>query len=211
MSALLSDAEMSKDSKFQKSASEPFFSIGITTYERVEMLIQALNSILGQTFHDYEVIVSNDNPNRTLTGETLDIDDPRVIFINQTENLGEFHNMDYLLKTSRGRYFTWLADDDYYAPNFLQEVYKAIHTEGNEPPCVLTSFKVVYGKHIPSYNLEKQIKVEKVLVCDGAYDFTGLLEWPYQSDRHNGFLYKTISYERRRFKKTDKYADCHFQ
>ena len=167
MSALLSAAEMSKDCKLQKSASDPFFSIGVTTYERVAMLIEALNSILGQTFHDYEVIVSNDNPNRTLTGETLGIDDPRVIFVNQTKNLGEFYNMDYLLKKSRGKYFTWLADDDYYAPNFLQEVYKYINTYENQLPCVLTSFKIVYGEHISLHNLENEIKVEKVSVSEG--------------------------------------------
>jgi glycosyltransferase involved in cell wall biosynthesis len=158
---------MSQKSELQKIASEPFFSIGVTTYERVELLIAAVNSILGQTFRDFEVIVSNDNPGRTLTGETLGINDPRVIFINQTENLGEFHNMDHLLKVSRGRYFTWLADDDYYAPNFLHEVYKAIHAEKNEPLCVLTSFQIVCGNPVPSQNPEKEIKTQRVLVYNG--------------------------------------------
>lgn len=162
-----SDAEISKDSELQKSASEPFFSIGVTTYDRVEMLIEALNSILGQTFRNFEVIVSNDNPDRTLTGASLGVDDTRVTFINQPKNLGEVYNMNFLLKSSRGKYFTWLADDDYYAPNFLQEVYKAIMTHGNESTCVLTSFKVVRSKRIPLYTLENEIKVGKVLISDG--------------------------------------------
>lgn len=127
--------------------SEPFFSVGVTTYDRVEMLIETLKSILGQTFHDYEVIVSNDNPNRTLTGESLGIDDPRVIFINQPKNLGEFYNMNYLLKTSRGKYFTWMADDDLYHPDFFLSAHRML-TKYDFPPCVFTSFGVVDEKGV---------------------------------------------------------------
>ncbi len=158
---------MSKDREYQKTASTPFFSIGITTYDRVDMLIDAINSVLGQTFHDYEVMVSNDNPARTLTGETLGIHDPRVVFINQTHNLGEFHNMDYLLKASRGAYFTWLADDDYYAPGFLQNVYEALRASADAPPCVLTSFKISYRNPRSLQHGEKEIKKKKVLVYSG--------------------------------------------
>ena len=119
--------------------SEPFFSVGVTTYDRVEMLIETLNSILGQTFHDYEVIVSNDNPHRTLTGNSLGINDPRVIFVNQSKNLGELYNMGFLLKTSRGKYFTWLADDELYAPNFLQAIYDAL-MKYDFPRVIFTSY-----------------------------------------------------------------------
>ena len=124
-------AEMSHYSEPKESASAPFFSIGVTTYDRVEMLIETLNSILDQTFRDYEVIVSNDNSDRTLTGESLGIHDPRVIFINQPKNLGEVYNMDFLLKASRGKYFTWLADDDLYAPVFLETIHKALVRNSN--------------------------------------------------------------------------------
>lgn len=123
--------------------SSPFFSVGVTTYDRVEMLIETLKSILGQTFHDYEVIVSNDNPNRTLNGASLGIDDPRVIFVNQPKNLGEFYNMNFLLKSSRGKYFTWLADDDLYHTDYLLSVHRIL-TKYDYPPCVFSSFDVIH-------------------------------------------------------------------
>lgn len=158
---------MSTDKKHPKAASAPFFSIGITTYERVDMLIDAVNSVLGQTFPDYEVIVSNDNPARTLTGETLGIHDARVIFVNQPHNLGEFHNMEYLLKACRGAYFTWLADDDYYAPGFLQNVYDAIEASSEAPLCVLASYKIVFGNPRCLSDSEKEMKTKRARVYDG--------------------------------------------
>jgi glycosyltransferase involved in cell wall biosynthesis len=121
---------------------QPLFSIGVTTFDRVEMLIETINSVLAQTFTDYEVIVSNDNPHRILTSESLGIVDPRVRFVNQPKNLGELYNMQFLLKSSRGKYFTWLADDDLYHPDFFLSVQKTL-IKYNFPPCVFTSFDFV--------------------------------------------------------------------
>ena len=117
----------------------PFFSIGVTTYDRIEMLIETLRSILNQTFSDYEVVVSNDNPARTITGESLGINDGRVRFVNQAKNLGERSNMNFLLKESKGRYFTWFADDDLYRSDFLKRVHEAI-IKFDFPACVFTSY-----------------------------------------------------------------------
>lgn len=122
-------------------SSLPLFSIGVTTYDRVEMLIETLNSVLAQTFTDFEVIVSNDNPDRILTGESLGVVDPRIRFVNQPKNLGEFYNMQFLLKSSRGRYFTWLADDDLYHPEFFSSAHRIL-TKYDFPPCFFTSFDV---------------------------------------------------------------------
>jgi glycosyltransferase involved in cell wall biosynthesis len=126
----------------------PQFSIGVTTYDRIELLLETLSSITAQTFSDYEVIVGNDNPGRILNAEILGIDDPRVKFVNHEVNLGEFNNMNSLLQVSCGRYFTWLADDDLYAPNFLSAVYEAIGKYDN-PDCVFTSFRNFQGSIVP--------------------------------------------------------------
>ncbi len=125
----------------------PLFSIGVTTYNRVALLIETLNSITSQTFGDFEVIVANDNPNRTVTAESLGLSDPRIRFVNNPKNLGELDNMNSLLAHSRGRYFTWIADDDLYAPDFLQRAYDALESF-NYPLCVFTSFSLMHGDRI---------------------------------------------------------------
>src|SRR5436190_11907557 len=125
----------------------PLFSIGVTTYNRVELLIETLNSIISQTFADFEVIVANDNPNRTVTAESLGLHDPRIRFVNNPTNLGELRNMNSLLELSRGRYFTWIADDDLYAPDFFQRSYEALQ-KFDYPRCVFTSFNLMHGDRV---------------------------------------------------------------
>ena len=116
-----------------------FFSIGVTTYNRRDLLMEALSSIRGQTFHDYEVIIGNDYTEERLSGHLLGVTDERVRFVNHPRNLGEMRNMNFLLAESRGRYFTWLADDDVYAPTFLEAVHATLVKFGYLP-CVFTSY-----------------------------------------------------------------------
>ncbi len=125
----------------------PIFSIGITTFDRRAMLIEAINSVLQQTYADFEVIISNDNPARKITADSLKIWDTRVRIINQEKNLGEFNNMNYLLNESKGEYFTWLADDDLYNNYFLETAHNILKKH-NWPQCFYTSFGYVGNEDI---------------------------------------------------------------
>jgi glycosyltransferase involved in cell wall biosynthesis len=129
--------------------SAPFFSIGVTTYNRPEMLKQTLISITKQTFTDFEVIVGNDYIHEALSVELLGITDSRIRFENHRQNLGEAENMNTLLNLSRGRYFTWQCDDDLYAPNFLDDIHSAL-IKFNFPTCVFTAYEFIYGTSFPA-------------------------------------------------------------
>lgn len=118
---------------------KPFFSIGITTYDRLKMLKETVVSILKQTYFNFEVIISNDNPQRIISAQTLGIKDKRLRFINKKKNLGEVKNMNFLLDASKGKYFTWLADDDLYNPDFLKIIYATI-TRFNNSKCIYTAY-----------------------------------------------------------------------
>jgi glycosyltransferase involved in cell wall biosynthesis len=133
------------------------------------MLRECLNSILEQTFSDFEVIVGNDYPPQAISGKSFGIDDPRIRFVNYAQNLGEINNMNKLLELSRGRYFTWLDDDDMYIPGFLETVYEALD-KYDFPPSVFTSY--MQGQSLPEklekikteiYVLERQQFLEKYL------------------------------------------------
>jgi glycosyltransferase involved in cell wall biosynthesis len=133
----------------------PFFSIGVTTYNRRDLLRQALNSILAQTFGDFEVVVGNDYQAEILTGELLGISDPRLRFVNHPRNLQEVGNMNALLAMAKGRYFTWLADDDLYEPDFLRTGYDLLVKNGF-PPVFFSSYRVIRGTETPSPALISQ-------------------------------------------------------
>ena len=119
--------------------SRPFFTIGVTTFDRVELLHECLSSILAQSFVDFEVLVGNDNPARTVSRESTGIADERVRFVNRPRNLGEIANMNALLSDSSGSYFTWLADDDLLLPEALS-VVRGLIDEAGAPPCIFGSY-----------------------------------------------------------------------
>jgi hypothetical protein len=75
--------------------------------------------------------------------------DSRIRFINNPFNLGEVRNMNALIDLSRGRYLTWLTDDDLYAPYFLSKVHSAL-VKFDLPACVFTSFEHICGTAIPA-------------------------------------------------------------
>jgi glycosyltransferase involved in cell wall biosynthesis len=120
----------------------PFVTIGVPTYNRHDLLRQTLQSILDQTFGDFEVIVGNDYTAEVLTGEMLGITDPRIHFVNHPVNLREVGNMNALLGMATGRYFTWLFDDDLYEPDFLQIAYDSLAEHGF-PPAFFYSFRML--------------------------------------------------------------------
>lgn len=126
---------------------QPFFTIGVPTYNRHELLRLTLHSILAQTFSDFEVIVGNDYTAESLTGEMLGITDPRIRFVNHPHNLREVGNMNALLTTASGRYFTWLFDDDLYEPDFLQIGHDSMIRTGY-PPAFFSSFRTIHNHDI---------------------------------------------------------------
>jgi glycosyltransferase involved in cell wall biosynthesis len=125
-----------------KPERNPFFSIGVPTYNRPDLLRETLNSVLSQGFTDFEIIVGNDYQAEMVTGEMLGISDPRIRYVNYPRNLREVGNMNALLEMATGRYFTWLFDDDLYEPDFLQTGYDCLVKTGF-PPALFPSFRMM--------------------------------------------------------------------
>jgi glycosyltransferase involved in cell wall biosynthesis len=122
----------------------PLFSIGVTTYNRIDLLKQTIRSLINQDFADFEIIIGNDFPDEQLTYELIGIFDSRIKIINNEKNLGELDNMNSLLLHAKGRYFSWIFDDDLCHPSFLREIYKSLILF-DYPDCVFTSYKFFYG------------------------------------------------------------------
>lgn len=120
----------------------PLLSIAITTYDRKELLIETIRSVLDQSITDIEIIVGNDNTSRKVDEEYTGIADPRIRYVNNEHNLGEWPNLQHLFNISTGYYFTSLADDDLYKKNFFQEIQQIIN-KYNFPECIYTSFTEV--------------------------------------------------------------------
>lgn len=140
---------------------QPFFSIGVPTYNRHSLLRETIVSILAQEFTDFEVIVGNDYTAETLTGELIGISDPRIRFVNHPQNLREVGNMNRLIELAEGRYFTWLFDDDLLEPYCLAIAHETI-TATDHPDAFFPSFRTIHGNE-PFQPLRKTKSAVEIL------------------------------------------------
>lgn len=105
------------------------------TYKRHQYLLNAVNSVLAQTYKDFELIVVDDNPadseERKLTEELVQgITDPRLIYIQNDNNLGGAGSRNRGIFEAKGDYIAFLDDDDMYLPDRLEVQVKAMQENG---------------------------------------------------------------------------------
>lgn len=98
-------------------------SIGLPVYNGENFLATAVDSVLRQSFCDWELIIS-DNASTDGT-ERLCQDyaasEPRITYIRQPENVGAAPNFNATFHLACGEYFQWLAHDDYLHPQWLEK------------------------------------------------------------------------------------------
>lgn len=100
-------------------------SVVIPTYKRSDYLCKAIDSVLAQTYPNFEIIVVDDNgddsPYRETTKETMQkyAEDPRVRYLPQPENKGGAVARNVGIGAAEGEFITFLDDDDEYLPEKL--------------------------------------------------------------------------------------------
>src|SRR5579862_5177421 len=96
----------------------PLVSVTIRTRNRVDYLRQAVDSVLKQTFTDWELIISDEASSDATPRfcEELQQSDARVRVFRHEPPLGASNNWRFLLASSRGKYFACLDDDNLYLP-----------------------------------------------------------------------------------------------
>ncbi|MEM9036859.1 MAG: glycosyltransferase family A protein [Actinomycetota bacterium] len=97
-------------------------SIGLPVYNGADYLDGALESILGQTYADLEVVIC-DNASTDATEEICRrhaARDARVRYHRQPANQGAAKNYNDTFELSSGRYFKWAAHDDLLEPGFVE-------------------------------------------------------------------------------------------
>lgn len=103
-------------------------TIGLPVYNGEDYLAASINSLLAQTFTDFELIVS-DNASTDGTrsvAESFAALDPRVRYVRHPVNLGSTENHNFVIREATGEFFKWASDDDLYAPDLLQRCIEAL-------------------------------------------------------------------------------------
>lgn len=118
------------------NSTSPRVSIGLAVRNGALYLAQALDSILAQTFDDFEVIIC-DNASTDATEKICRAymeKDARIFYTRNPSNIGGANNENLTFAKARGEYFRWAAHDDMLAPNLLA---KCVAMLDSQPDVVL--------------------------------------------------------------------------
>jgi len=116
---------------------DPTVSFGLAVRNGSAHLQTAIESILLQSYPNFELIISDNNSN----DDTVKIcngfvqKDSRIRLINQPKNMGAIANFRYVALKARGKYFAWVSDHDIWYPDWLHEL---VHVLERNPSVVLT-------------------------------------------------------------------------
>lgn len=114
-------------------------SVGLPVYNGARYLRQTLDSLLAQTYQNYEIIIS-DNASEDETEaicRVYEARDPRVRYYRSEQNKGPFWNYKRVYELASGEYFMWHAHDDLRDPRCLSLCVDAFCRNPNAVMCCM--------------------------------------------------------------------------
>ena len=100
-------------------------TVGVASYNRPKLLKRAIQSAVSQTQKNLEILISDNgssNPEVRAVIDEFSKSDARIRCIFHPDNRGPCFNFRNLLNEAKGKYFIWLADDDYWSPDYLESL-----------------------------------------------------------------------------------------
>jgi glycosyltransferase involved in cell wall biosynthesis len=121
----------------------PRVTFGVPVYNGAKHIRSALDSLLAQTYTDFEIVISDnasadDTPKICL--EYVERD-KRVSFQRNARNLGMIRNFRQVFELSRGSHFAWASDHDLWHPRWLETMMKVL----DENPDVILAYSRSVG------------------------------------------------------------------
>jgi len=104
------------------TADSPRITIGLPVYNGESTLNRAIESLLGQTWPNLELVISNNASGDATASicEAWAAKDPRVRVIHQPKTSTCTENFQFVLDQAQGKYFMWAAADDWWDPRFVE-------------------------------------------------------------------------------------------
>ena len=110
----------------------PFFSVVMPTRNRAHLLRYALQSVLEQTYEDFEVVVSDNSSSDSTSDVLRSVPDPRLRYVRTSAPLNMPDSWEFALSQAQGRYITYLCDDDAMGRDLLRNVAEVLRERESE-------------------------------------------------------------------------------
>lgn len=130
----------------------PRLSIGIPVYNGQQFLPELLDSLLTQTFEDFEILICDNASDDNTQSICRDYErrDRRLHYVCNERNLGAVANFNRVFELSAAPLFKWAAHDDLYHPDYLTECIRVL--DEHEPVVLAhtgTAFIDEQGTRLP--------------------------------------------------------------
>jgi len=107
----------------------PYFSVIIPTYNRAHSIRKAIDSILNQSFQDFEIIIIDDASTDHTKEVVAKINDNRVHYILNSTNQERCISRNIGISKAKGEYICFLDSDDYHLPDHLEKLHVFIQAK----------------------------------------------------------------------------------
>ena len=107
----------------------PTISVIIPTYNRADFIGRAIESVLDQTYQDFEIIVIDDGSKDNTENIVKSFDDTRITYIRLKDNKGAAVARNTGIGTARGKFIAFQDSDDEWLPQKLakqMEVFEKV-------------------------------------------------------------------------------------
>ncbi|MHA2324554.1 MAG: glycosyltransferase family 2 protein, partial [Promethearchaeota archaeon] len=115
----------------------PRISIGMPVFNGEKFLRESIDSILKQTYQDFELIICDNASTDTtqLICEQYEARDHRIKYHRNKKNIGGPMNYNKTFKLSSGEFFKWAAYDDVLAPEYLKKCIATLENDNSIIGC----------------------------------------------------------------------------
>jgi glycosyltransferase involved in cell wall biosynthesis len=141
-------------------------SIGLPVFNGARFIAETLDSLLAQTYKDFELIIC-DNASTDQTEQiclTYQAKDKRIKYYRNTKNLGATKNYRKTFELSSGEYYRWANADDVFSPMSLARCIEILDAD---PTVVLTFPKTRFideqGQFIGDYEKDLDLRDDKAI------------------------------------------------
>lgn len=142
-------------------------SIIVPVYNAENFIRETIDSVLAQSYGDWELILVDDN-SKDRSGEIIKTyDDSRIRYIRREENLGAWAARNKGVDEAKGRYIAFLDSDDYWEPEKLKRELEYMHKK--DAGFVFTSYEFADENLNPTGQV---VKVPEELPLKKAYHYT---------------------------------------
>jgi len=115
----------------------PHVFIGLPVYNGARFLVQAVDSLLAQSYRNFTLLIS-DNASGDETQalcQRYAASDERIRYIRQPINIGAPANWNFVANQAEGKYFKWATANDECAPGMIEECVEALEADPSAVLC----------------------------------------------------------------------------